>query len=125
MGGALEPHGEGAQGPATGELEDGCPDGAVPAGGSGHECGDFQQAGISFERKGIGTNHVRPGRSESKIQVQGGGRRDRDRGRGVRGEQGAEEDAEPDFAEQGGEGDARVDPRAVQVVVRALRTRLR
>ena len=32
----------------------------------------------------------------------------------MRGEQGAEEDAEPDVAEQGGEGDARVDPRAVQ-----------
>ena len=43
----------------------------------------------------------------------------------MRGEQGAEEDAEHDVAVQGGEGDARVDPRAVQAVVRALRTRPR
>ena len=36
-----------------------------------HRCSDFQQAGISFERKGNGANPVRPGRSEGKIQVQG------------------------------------------------------
>ena len=34
-------------------------------------CCDFEQAGISFERKGIGANPVRPGSSEGKIQVQG------------------------------------------------------
>ena len=31
----------------------------------------FSAGGISFERKGIGANPVRPGTSEGKIQVQG------------------------------------------------------
>ena len=35
-----------------------------------HRCGDFQQAGISFERNGIGANPVRPGRSEGKIRIE-------------------------------------------------------